>query len=49
MVCPAQAGMIRMVAHSGAFAASLPRTSGDDPAHPTNPSSQRKFAPHKRG
>ena len=49
LVCPARAGMIRMLPHSMAISICLPRTRGDDPASYTATVATLGFAPHARG
>ena len=49
MVCPARAGMIRILALVGGRYDRLPRTRGDDPNTADDSADNKKFAPHARG
>ncbi len=48
-VCPAQAGMIRVVSASTQADPGLPRTIGDDPLRRELKTKLKTFAPHTRG
>ncbi len=48
-VCPARAGMIRIISVNAKRCRSLPRTRGDDPKGGHHAHQKAKFAPHARG